>query len=38
MERKLKDRDDMKQQYREFITEFADMGHLEEAPQTSFLC
>ena len=28
----------MKQQYRDFIKEFVDMGHLEEAPQTSGLC
>ena len=28
----------MKQQYRDFIKEFVDMGHLEEAHQTSVLC
>ena len=28
----------MKQQYREFIKEFVDMGHLERAPSTSGLC
>ena len=38
LERKLKDHGDVKQQYRDFIKEFADMGHLEEAPQTSGLC
>ena len=38
MERKLKDHGDVKQQYRDFIKEFVDMGHLEEAPQTSGLC
>ena len=37
MERKLKDHGDVKQQYRDFIKEFVDMGHLEEAPQTSGL-
>ena len=36
--RKLKDHGDVKQQYRDFIKEFVDMGHLEEAPQTSGLC
>ena len=38
LERKLKDHRDVKQQYRDFIKEFVDMGHLEEAPQTSGLC
>ena len=38
LERKLKDHGDLKQQYRDFIKEFVDMGHLEEAPQTSGLC
>ena len=39
LERKLKDHGDVKQQYRSnFIKEFVDMGHLEEAPQTSGLC
>ena len=38
MERKLKDHGDVKQQYRDFIKEFVDMGHLEKAPQTSGLC
>ena len=38
LERKLKDHGDVKQQYRDFIKEFVDMGHLEEAPQTSGLC
>ena len=38
LERKLKDHDDVKQQYRDFIKEFVDMGHLEQAPQTSSLC
>ena len=32
------DHGDVKQQYRDFIKEFVDMGHLEEAPQTSGLC
>ena len=35
LEQKLKDHGDVKQQYRDFIKEFVDMGHLEEAPQTS---
>ena len=35
LQRKLKDHDDVKQQYREIIKEFVDMGHLEEAAQTS---
>ena len=38
LERILKDHGDVKQQYRDFIKEFVDMGHLEEAPQTSGLC
>ena len=38
LERKLKDHGDVKQQYRDFIKAFVDMGHLEEAPQTSGLC
>ena len=38
LERKLQDHDEMKQQYREFIKEFVDMGHLEQAPPTSGLC
>ena len=38
LERNLKDHGDVKQQYRDFIKEFVDMGHLEEAPQTSGLC
>ena len=38
LERKLKDHGDVKQQYRDFIKEFVDMGHLEEAPRTSGLC
>ena len=38
LERKLKDHDDVKQQYREIIKEFVDMGHLEEAAQTSGVC
>ena len=38
LERKLKDHGDVKQQYRDFVKEFVDMGHLEEAPQTSGLC
>ena len=38
LERKLKDHDDVKQQYRDFIKEFVDMGHLEQDPQTSGLC
>ena len=38
LERKLEDHGDVKQQYRDFIKEFVDMGHLEEAPQTSGLC
>ena len=38
LERKLKDHGDVKQQYRDFIKKFVDMGHLEEAPQTSGLC
>ena len=38
LERKLKDHDDVKQQYRDFIKEFVDMGHIEQAPQTSSLC
>ena len=38
LERKLKDHGDVKQQYRDFIKEFVDMVHLEEAPQTSGLC
>ena len=38
LERKLKDHGDVKQQYRDFIKEFLDMGHLEEARQTSGLC
>ena len=33
-----KDHGDVKQQYRDFIKQFVDMGHLEEAPQTSGLC
>ena len=37
-ERKLKDHDGVKQQYRDFIKEFVDMGHLEQAPQTYGLC
>ena len=32
------DHGDMKQQYRDFIKEFVDMGHLEKAPHTSGLC
>ena len=38
LERKLEDHGDVKQQYRDFIKEFVDMGHLEETPQTSGLC
>ena len=38
LERKLKDHGEVKQQYRDFIKEFVDMGHMEEAPQTSGLC
>ena len=38
LERKLKDHGDVKQQYRDFIKEFVDIDHLEEAPQTSGLC
>ena len=38
MEQKLKDHDDVKQQYRDFIMEFVHLGHLEQAPQTSGLC
>ena len=38
LERKLKDHGDVKQQYRDFIKEFVDISHLEEAPQTSGLC
>ena len=38
LERKLKDHDDVKQQYRDFIKEVVDMGRLEQAPQTSGLC
>ena len=38
LKRKLKDHDDVKQQYRDFIKECVDMGHLEEAPQTSGWC
>ena len=38
LQRELKDHDDVKQQYREFIKEFVDMGHLEKAPQTSSFC
>ena len=37
LERNFKDHGDVKQQYRDFIKEFVDMGHLEEAPQTSGL-
>ena len=35
---KLRDHDDVKQQYRDFIKTILDMGHLEQAPQTSGLC
>ena len=38
LERKLKDHDGVKQQYRDFIKEFVDMGHLEQAPQTLDFC
>ena len=38
LELKLKDHDDVKQQYRDFIKKFVDMGHLEQAPQASGLC
>ena len=38
LEQKLKDREDGKQQYREFIKEFVDMSHLEETSQTSGFC
>ena len=38
LERKLQDHDVMKQQYRDFIKEFADLGDLERAPPTSGLC
>ena len=38
LERELKDHDDVKQQYREFIKEFVNFGHLEEAPETSSTC
>ena len=38
LERKLKDHDIVKQQYRDFIKDFVDMGHLEQAPQTHGLC
>ena len=38
LERKFKDHDDVKLQYRDFIKEFVDMGHHEQAPQTSGLC
>ena len=38
LERKLEDHGDVKQQYRDFIKNFLDMGHLEQAPQTSSLC
>ena len=38
LERKLKDHCDVKQQYRDFIRVFVDMGHLEKAHQTSGLC
>ena len=38
LERKLKDHDEVKQQYRDFIKEFVDIGHLEQALQTSSLC
>ena len=30
--------DNVKQQYRDFIKEFVDIGHLEQAPQTHDLC
>ena len=36
--RKLKDHDGVKQQYRDFVNEFVDMGHIEQVPQTSGLC
>ena len=38
LERILWDHDGVKQQYRDFIKEFVDMGHLEQAPQTFGLC
>ena len=38
LERKFKDHDGVKQQYRDFIKEFVDMDHLEQAPQTHGLC
>ena len=38
LEQKLKNHDDVKQQYRDFIKKFVDMGHPEQAPQTSSLC
>ena len=38
LERKLKDHDDVKQQYCDFIKELVDMGHLEQAPQMFGLC
>ena len=38
LEQKLKDHDDLKQQYRDFIKELVDMGHLEKAFRTSGLC
>ena len=38
LERKLKDDDDVKQQYRDFSRGITNMGHLEQAPQTSGLC
>ena len=38
LKRKLKDHDDVKQQYRDSIKEFVDMGHFEQSPQASSLC
>ena len=38
LERKLKDHDNVKQQYRDFSKENVDMGHLGQAPQTHGLC
>ena len=38
LERKLKDHDDVKQQYREFIKELVEICLLEQTPQTSGLC
>ena len=38
LERKLKDHEGVRQQHRDFIQEFVDMGHFEQAPRTHGLC